>query len=346
MRIVAPAGAGLTLADLQPTAGRPSAPPGQDSPFRPGQLVAARILGPAAGGGLLLEINGQELMAETDLTLPAGRSLWLLVRQAEPAVVLSPVLREEALADLGRQLAASAPAIGRILTTLLDEGTDLPAPLAALRRDLAALAADSVARPQALLRLLAGLQGRTPGPETGGAGLLDRLTEGISLRAAGPLPLPLAGLEDLRDLMAALTTANDRPATDTPAPVLALPFWFAGGAGWGTWLMTSGQAAGQAGRPGVSCLLFQLAMSRLGDVGLKVTLQGQTLDGVFTLSDEAARQHLAQSLPALEKTLASLGFAPVRLAALQSDRAPLAAILAALHRASGAPGTGLVDVTV
>lgn len=335
------------LKDLRPggeNSRRPEAA-GRAFPFGAGELVRGKVVGLTPEGKVLLAIGETTVEARSEVALKAGAEFWFEVRQtgAEPWLALAG--KKGAAQEVVRLLASGNAALNRLLpalTALLD-GEGMPpevrAQLEALVQGLSATAQDAEPAPEKLVLLLSSLQGGKGATAT-----------------AAPLPEQLAKvLAELsvereattvargHALLTALVASNQQvPAQHQPLFWL-FPCFFAMGEGAGSWLMQTAAEEGPAGEAGYT-LAFFLEMSRLGEVQLQMTVQGEEVRGSFHLADEAAVAHLRQELPELRGRLAGLGYRVGEFSCRPTRTPLLQGLKQALEEAAGLAPTRLLDV--
>ncbi len=100
---------------------------------------------------------------------------------------------------------------------------------------------------------------------------------------------------------------SGQPQNPAPNNFLLFPVFFQGDNGWGEWLFSfEGQNSNGQDKEGGYGLSFYLTMSRLGDVHLDLRSEGQSLRGVFSLSNEGAADFLRAHLQELQEVLTPL----------------------------------------
>ncbi|HSR36496.1 MAG TPA: flagellar hook-length control protein FliK, partial [Desulfurivibrionaceae bacterium] len=91
-------------------------------------------------------------------------------------------------------------------------------------------------------------------------------------------------------------------------------------------------------------LSFFLEMSRLGELQLQVTVQGEEVRGIFHLENDAAVAHLRRELPELKERLAALGYRVGEFSCQPTRTRLLQGLKNALEEAAGLAPTRLLDV--
>ncbi len=327
--------------------------------FVPGQLFKARIIGSAPDGKIKLEINGQAMTARADLPLKAGTELWLEVRASDKTVWFAPAGKKGAVLDLLRQLLTDGPAPGRALQALetLDEKSAalLPPEARHILQQMSGHAAGRNADAEAVVRLLSWLRGgqeSAAGPRLFKGRLDEQLLEITTLlhremEQAGLHSAALADVKKLAALLSAQHHLNSQPPLPHQQMFLLFPCFFAGGQGWGEWLFSfegQGRQDGQAQGDSYS-LSFFLEMCRIGGLHLQARINGKAVQGIFSVTSEAARQHLDNSLPELQEVLETLGYEPVALACRVSRKNTIQMLKAELAEKVRLRSVNILDIT-
>lgn len=294
--------------------------------FMPGQLLLARVVAMADGGRALLNLLGQTVTAESSVPLQAGDEVWLEVKQGgeQPWFVVAD--KKGAAYEVLRSMLTDAPALGRALRGLqelagLPQAATVPAgKLAALLAGMAAMASDGRPAPEAVVHLLAWLQGfgSSPGKGQPSQRLDQQLADALAAVRQDDVSLAVgpkaADLQRLAAFLEQLSLLNAKPASQDQSAFFMFPCFFSGAAGWGEWLVSLDQEGrGAAGQPPTMALEFFLEMSSLGDVHLRFTMAGQGVQGEIELTDEKIRAHVESMLPELMAALEHLGRTPLTI---------------------------------
>ena len=339
--------------EIRPAAdtSRPPGTAGRQSPFAAGELVRGKISGLTPEGKVLLTIGDTTVEARSEVALKVGGEFWFEVRQAgaEPWLVLAE--KKGAAQEVVRLLATGLPALNRLLPGLaaMLEGKVLPpelrAQLEALVQSMNATAQGAEPVPEKLLMSLSSLQGERSALGRR-APLLDQLAGLLAeLLVEGDEATGGASFAASRThaLLTAMAVSNQQvPAQHQPFFWL-FPCFFAMGEGAGSWLLQTTAEEGAAEEAGYT-LSFFLEMSRLGELQLQVTVQGEEVRGAFYLADAAAVAHLRRELPELKERLASLGYRVGNFSCQTSRTRLLQGLKNTLEEAAGLKSTRLLDV--
>lgn len=101
------------------TARREDGGGGRSFPFAAGELVHGEVTGMTPEGKVLLTIGGVTIEAKSEVALKVGGEFWFEVRQAGTEPWLALAETKGAVQEVVRQLATGAPALGRLLPTLV-----------------------------------------------------------------------------------------------------------------------------------------------------------------------------------------------------------------------------------
>lgn len=331
---------------------RPSGTAGRQVSLAAGELVRGKITGLTPEGKVLLTIGETTVEARSEVALKVGGEFWFEVRQGGDEPWLALAEKKGAAQEVVRLMASGSPSLTRLLpalTTLLEQGETLTpglrAQLMALLPALTATAQDAEPAPEKLLMLLSSLQGEQ-GAVGSKAPLLDQLAGLLAeLPAEGDEATGGAAMAAGRShaLLTAMTASNQQvPAQHQPLFWL-FPCFFAMGEGAGSWLLQTAAEEGPAGESNYT-LSFFLDMSRLGELQLQVTVQGEQVAGVFYLADEVAVGHLRRELPELKERLAALGYQVGAFSCTVARERLLPALKNAVEQAAGLAPTRLLDV--
>lgn len=304
----------------------------------PGQLLLARVVGMADGGRAQLSILGQTVTAESTVPLPVGSDVWLEVKQGgdHPWFVLAD--KKGAASEVLRTMLADGPALGRALRGLQDfTGLPRPAalataavsPLETLLASMASLAVDGRPAPEALLHLLALLQGAGGQPGKGQAPqrLSGQLAEMLTAVRQDGAPLAAGAkggdLARLGTFLEQLAHLNAQPSSHDQSLFFLFPCFFSGAAGWGEWLVSLDDGRASNDKAPTMALEFFLEMSSLGDVHLRFTVAGQGVQGEIDLANEEIRDHVEAMLPELTAALEKMGHGPLTIRCRTAPRSHL-----------------------
>ena len=339
-----------------PTVGR------GDLQLTPGQLVLGKVAG-FSDQGLLLDIAGRLVAAESHVALQVGQEVWLEVKEGGERPWFIVADKKVATREMLRALLADTAVLGKAASTLTDApraglAPGLAARLEALLADFAAVVVGGEPEPEAVIRLVAWLGGGRPvdsGPPR--ALYLERLGVRLAeiLAAGGEAEPEVAGeaasarvsLKKMADFLEMVQQLNGRPLSSDQQLFYLFPCFFSGASGWGEWLIGLDREAGKKGAAGgMVDLEFFLEMSRLGSVHLRFVLEGQAVQGEITLVDEPLVDYLRGQLPDLSRAIEGFGYGPVRIHCRQSSRNLLQGLKEALEDKARLRPDALFHVTV
>ncbi len=270
----------------------------------PGRLLKGRVVNIEGTGLFTITTELGSFKATSASVLEVGREFWFQVVQTGSNPLLAEAGKTNAVLNLLRILLPGMIAADGIELGALPlpggDGQEMNEDAARLGRFLAANAVDGKPDPGKLLKTISHLELSRPlgGPEAGGPPL-------ESLAALRDLDSPAAQkLARLLEAHGAVNQPASSPAPGSQGDYYLFPVFFAEQAGRGEWLFSFEQQGGSESDPqAATAISFYLSMSRLGDVHLNITARPKTLTGVFTLTTEAAADHVRQHLPQLTEAL-------------------------------------------
>ncbi len=326
--------------------------PGGGLSLTAGTLLKGTVLEITPDGKALLDIAGRTVTARTMVPLKPGAELYLEVKEGGTMPWLTPADRKGGAQEIIRLLFTEGANLAKATTLLTGAGEPTSAPptplleaLAAARGAIGDTATGGQAESGKLIQLLALLRpiGGQPAAEPPLGQKLSAAADRLAAQL-GPDHASANEIKALSRLLEAHQQINAQPAGNQP-DFLLFPCFFTGEAGWGEWLFSMETGGGEdAGEP--PCAIdFFLRMSRLGDVRLKVLLQGEGLRGDFLVGEETVRSHLADAIPELTAILTGHGFQPVALTARRSAENLLHAFRKELETKARLRPFALVDLT-
>ena len=328
--------------------------PGSGLALTAGTIVKGTVLEITGDGKALLDIGGRTVTAQTMVVLEPGSELLLEVKEGGATPWLALAGKKGAAQEIVRLLLTEGANLAKAVT--LFTGTEkppnpalLPASLLealnSFRQEVGARATGGQAETDKLRQLLTLLRptGRQPSPDNS----LDRRLSTTLEQLATQLDSnrsPTSELKTMAKFLDAHQQLNARQPGNPP-DFLLFPCFFAGNAGWGEWLFQM-EDGGKGEDKQTTCAIdFFLQMSRLGDVHLKVFLQGEGLRGDFFVAKEAVRSHLTNALPQLVTILEGHGYQPVSLTVRQSTENLLHSFKKGLEEKTNLRSFTLIDVT-
>ncbi len=280
--------------------GDQAAPNTVPAKLTPGQVISGRVISQTPDGGVMVQTDSGIFSARTMTPLTMGRISFEVLPDGQS---LTPVGTDKGVSSLLR-----------LILPLLAKA-DNPLPTAV---NLPEGVSYTIGPEPAPLKLTV----QTAAINKGKAGLSEFISTSSPLKAMPPDILLLSRILEAHGRINSAQAEESSPAhrpgskniaipgqPQNPAPnnFLLFPVFFQGGNGWGEWLFSfEGQNAGGRDKEGGYGLSFYLTMSRLGDVHLDLRSQGQTLRGVFSLSNEGAADFLRARLQELQEVLTPL----------------------------------------
>ncbi|MDH4320835.1 MAG: flagellar hook-length control protein FliK [Desulfobulbaceae bacterium] len=330
--------------------------PGGGMTLTVGTVLKGTVLEITADGKALLDIAGRTVTARTMVPLKPGAELYLEVKEGGAMPWLTQADKKGGAQELIRLLFTEGANLAKAATLLAGGGESAAAPptalpaslleaLAAVRGEIADKATSGQAESGKLSQLLALL--RPSGSQAATDIPLSKKLSAVADRLAAQLGPDHASANEIKamaKLLDAHQQINARPSGNQP-DFLIFPCFFTGNAGWGEWLFSMETSGGKEAEEPPCTIDFFLRMSRLGDVHLKVLLQGESLRGDFLVGEETVRRHLADAIPELAAILAGHGFQPVALTARQATENPLHTFRKELETKARLRPFALIDLT-
>lgn len=335
-----------TTTDAKQPAGKPT--------LVAGTIIKGSVLEITSDGKTLLDLGGRTVTAQTTVPLKPGTELLLEVKKGGTLPWLTPAGKKGVAQEIVRLLFTEGADLTKAANLLASGGNQsappsLPASLLAalanFSQEVGDKATGSQADPNKLTQLLALLRptGKQPAPSPS---LSQQLTETVERLAPhlGHDQSPVSELKVMAKFLDAHQQLNaNQPGT--PPNYLLFPCFFSGNAGWGEWMLQM-EAGDKGQEEKETCSIdFFLQMSRLGDMHLKVNIQGEGLRGDFFVGEKSARSHLTEALPQLTTILEGHGYQPVSLAVHQSTENMLHTFKKKLEEKTNLRPFALVDVT-
>lgn len=292
-----------------------------------GKLLKARVVNVKSGGRVLLEASGREFSARSLVNLQQGEELWLEVKEAGSAPLLTLAAKKGAVYDFIKVFFANLSGRQGALSDFLSQFLSLQTTLTA--GDKAALeqlflhatssAVDDVPDPE-IVKLMALLHGALQHPGgKGDASLVDRLMTvmqpGLRLKTAG-VEIFQKTIDDLTKTIEVHQQVNSKILSENEPVFFLFPCFFEGKEGWGEWMYSSESSS--TSDQGFT-LDFYLEMSRLESISIHLVCKENGLSGEFRTSKEGIRDHVNNNLPELQEILENIGYHPVSLTCRQSD---------------------------
>ncbi len=322
--------------------------PGFD--FMPGQIFKGKVLSQAPDGKVLLDINGQNVEANSKVPLKPGSEFWFEVKQDKPMPWLVLAEKKGAGQELLQRLLGDNAAMEKAYRLLFASPMQEAVPADKLPPQLQALLASGLGG-EASTQRLAGLLALMGLNRSGGdlVGPMQRLVVELTLLAKGELNeaerAALNSLNKFASLLELQQQVNSLPPGTGQSLFLLLPCFFAMGAGWGEWLYSQDSESGPDGQAGENfSLSFFLNMSKLGELQMQLTVRGKNVQGELVLNDEAAKRHMESRLPELSEILQRLGYDSVSLQCRTGRTALLQSLKEAVEEVSGLRPVSIVDI--
>lgn len=321
----------------------PATPDQPARPLEPGALLRGRVLSIDATGLLTVATELGSFKASTATPLAVGREFWFQVVQAGTNPSLAEAGKTNAVLNLLRVLLPGMLAgdgalpVAAMTDAPQDKAAELTPDDLRLLRFLADNAIDGKADPGKLIKSISQLQLSGPSSEN----RADREPAGSAPPLLRDIDSP--ALQKLVRLLESHAAVNQQSAATSGGDYFLFPVFFADQAGRGEWLFSYEHGSGQADAAGVTAISFYLAMTQLGDIHLTITSRPQALSGVFTLTTEAAADHVRQHLPQLTEALKPLA-ATVVISCRTAQFDCLKALKDDLLAKVGRERFGLVDV--
>ena len=322
--------------------------------LKAGSIIKGTVLEIIADGKALLDVGGRTITAQTMVPLKPNTELFLEVKEGGATPWLTLAGQKGIAQEIIRLLFGEGINITKAADLLTGSGetnaastlpTDLLETLNNIRQEIGARSIGNQAETEKLTKLASLLRPNgkqsAPASET----IAKQLSETVKIFASrlGDDHPAVKQLESMTRLLEAHQQINV-PQSGNQPDYLLFPCFFAESNGWGEWMyqMTS-EGKGEEKQP--ACAIdFFLQMSRLGDIHLKVLLQGENLRGDFYVGEESTRSHLAKALPQLGSILEGLGYRP-SLTATHSTENLLNSFKKNLEEKAGLRPFSLVDIT-
>ena len=273
--------------------------------LEPGRLLKGKVVSIEGTGLLTIDTALGSFKAASTSILEVGREFWFQVIQGGANPQLAEAGKTNAVLNLLRVLlpgmiATDGMELGSLPLAGGDGQKEVNEDAARLSRFLAANAVDGRADPGKLLKTISHFDLSRPldGARTDGQPL-DALT--VLRDLDSPAALKLSRL-----LEAHGAVNQQPPPAGGQGDYYLFPVFFAEQAGRGEWLFSFEQEGGGTDSTATTSIAFYLTMSQLGDIHLSITAQPNALTGVFTLTTDAAADHVRQHLPQLTQALLPL----------------------------------------
>ncbi len=304
----------------------------------PGRLLKGRVVSADGAGLLTVSTELGPFTAASATPLAVGREFWFQVVQAGTTPLLAEAGKANAVMNLLRVLLPGMAGDLAGLGVTPDGAAQLAeADTTPLSRFLAATALDATPDPLKLLKTVAHFSPTRPG----GRPLLEG--QGLTPVSADIDAAPTAS-QKLTRLLDAHTVVNQQLPPSGRADYYLYPLFFADGASRGEWLFSFEQEGNETDQGGASSSLsFYLAMTKLGDIHLHLTVRPKGLSGTFTLTTPEAADHLRHHLPQLVDALEPIG-GPVVITCRTAQFDSLRALKEELTAKAGVERFALVDV--
>jgi len=334
-------------------------PGGLSMRFTPGQLVQGKVVQTPGQGGLLLDIEGQTVSAESRVALKPGETLWLEVKQGgnKPWFVLAE--KKAATLEAMRALLSDSPGLAKafrglsLLTgSLSSQPSALSPQLQALFQTFSALSLDGQPAPEAIMRLVAWMAGPGGGKrqseslKPGGLDLTEvmKTAGNVNARALSP-GMDSESLERLAGFLKSMGSVNEAPVSSDQEDFLLFPCFFCGEAGWGEWMFSLDREREESSKSPSYSLEFFLTMSHLGDVHIKTQLQDRTVRGEVGVGSDEVLSFLEKELPHLVEAIEALDFGPVQIQCCHSKKTHLQNVKETLEAKAGLQSSAIFHVT-
>ncbi len=305
----------------------------------PGRLLKGRVVSADGAGLLTVSTELGPFTAASATPLAVGREFWFQVVQAGATPLLAEAGKANAVMNLLRVLLPSMAGDLAGLGGVSPDGAGLPADAdtTPLSRFLAANGLDATPDPLKLLKTVAHFSPPRPGDRPPAEGM------GLPSVSADSDAAPTAS-QKLTRLLDAHTVVNQQLPPSGRADYYIYPLFFADGASRGEWLFSFEQEGNETDQGGASSSLsFYLAMTKLGDIHLHLTVRPKGLSGTFTLTTPEAADHLRHHLPQLVDALEPIG-GPVVITCRTAQFDSLRALKEELTAKAGVERFALVDV--
>ena len=323
-----------------------------------GEIVKGTVLEITSDGKALLDIGGRTVTAQTLVPLKANMELLLEVKEGGTTPWLAPAGKKGVAQEIIRMLFSEGANIAKAATLLTETGAKPaaaplpPAILEALnnlQQEIGDKATGAKAEPHKLAQLLAHLS-PTGKNATAIKSLGRQLAETVEQLAAKadndhPAISKLKTMAKLLDAHQQLNAQQPAQQAANQPEFLLFPCFFAGDNGWGEWLFQMESGGKGDEKQTTTSIDFFLQMSRLGDVHLKVFMQGEGLRGEFFVEEESVRSHLKDALPQLTAILEGHGYKPISLTVRQSTENLFHSFKKELEEKASLRPFALVDVT-
>jgi hypothetical protein len=267
----------------------------------PGRLFKGRVVSSDESGLLTITTESGSFTAASTTPLAVGREFWFQVVQAGNTPVLAEAGKANAVMNLLRiLLPGMAVDLEGLGVAQGGEAHPTGSDASRLTSFVAANGLDATPDPIKLLKTVAHFSPGRAGGQPQPAGLdLAPLAD-----SSDPPP---SVTQKLSKLLEAHTLVNQQPPPSGRTDYCLYPLFFADGASRGEWLYSFEQEGQDPDHKGSSASLsFYLAMTRLGDIHLNLTVRPQGLSGTFTLTTPEAADHLRLHLPLLVEALEPL----------------------------------------
>ena len=303
----------------------------------PGRLLKGRVVSVEGTGLLTVATDLGTFTASSATPLEVGREFWFQVVQTGTTPLLAEAGKGNAVMNLLRVLLPGMVAgLEGLGIERASEGQRVTSEAAQLLRFLEENAVAATPDPVKLLKTISGLHLGRPTPEPP-----------LDLLSPPPLPIgrdiDLPVVQKLTRLLEAHALVNQQPTAGV-GDYFIYPVFFAEQAGRGEWLFSFDQEADEQDQAGTTATLsFYLAMSRLGDIHLTLTVRPKGMTGAFTLASPEAADHLREHLPQLQEALEPLA-GPVTITCRSARIDCLKALKEELTAKAGLERLNLVDV--
>ena len=317
-----------------------------------GRLVKGEVLSVASDGLTRIAIGGRNISARSLVPLAPGQEVWLEVIKEGDVPLLGVATRKGAVVDLMRQLfilgrgGTYLPGIGAMASLGIGAESTADKTLSQLFQ-VFSLYQESLQGPTAdpgkIIKALTLLGMFTPAQSN------QKGKTGNAPPLSGPfLPSPAISEEmgNVLKIFEGHAHVNSKPVGQEQQNFLLFPCFFAGNCGWGEWLLSlegNDDPGGDGSRYG---LTFFLEMSNLGEVHVRITAQGKTLQGVFSMANEKSRNFLIENIPELSGILERLGYTSVQLSSQLATVNNLQSLKDTLSKQTGHSTFALLDTTI
>ena len=328
--------------------------PGSNLALTAGSIVKGTVLEITGDGKALLDIGGRTVTAQTLVPLKPNTELLLEVKEGGTTPWLTLAGKKGVAQEIVRMLFSEGANLAKAANLLTGAGDQpaakpLPAALLEALNNLKQQVGDKATGAQAettkLTQLLALLRptGKQPVAEASLGRQLSETVTQLASQVDGDRS-PVSELKAMAKLLDAHQQLNAQQPGNQP-DYLLFPCFFADGNGWGEWMFQMESGGKGEETQTTTSIDFFLQMSSLGDVHLKVFMQGEELRGDFFVGEEEVRSHLTDALPQLTAILEGHGYKPISLTVHQSTENLLHTFKKELEEKARLRPFALVDVT-